>query len=123
MFNKLLVALILILGSAPAFAQVNTSGTMSYDRTQSGWDASKYTPYDTSCCILRSDCCRDGKLNIKDLTCLAWCMFIPGDWCCPECPEECDTNGNGTINVQDLMYLVNFLFKGGPPPWPCPARK
>ncbi|EQB63248.1 MAG: blue (type 1) copper protein [candidate division Zixibacteria bacterium RBG-1] len=29
-----------------------------------------------------------------------------------------DANGNGTINLADIIYLVNFVFKGGPIPNP-----
>ncbi|HNX50316.1 MAG TPA: hypothetical protein PKL08_09135 [Thermoanaerobaculaceae bacterium] len=27
-----------------------------------------------------------------------------------------DLNGNGAIDVQDVFYLINFLFAGGPAP-------
>jgi hypothetical protein len=27
-----------------------------------------------------------------------------------------DASGNGTVDVQDVFYLINFLFAGGPPP-------
>jgi len=29
-----------------------------------------------------------------------------------------DANGNGTINLPDIIYLVNYVFKGGPAPNP-----
>jgi hypothetical protein len=29
-----------------------------------------------------------------------------------------DVNGDGTINLGDVVFLINFLFKGGPPPQP-----
>jgi hypothetical protein len=29
-----------------------------------------------------------------------------------------DANGNGTVNIADASYLVNYLFLGGPPPEP-----
>lgn len=28
-----------------------------------------------------------------------------------------DANGDGTVSVLDVFYLINFLFGGGPPPW------
>jgi len=27
----------------------------------------------------------------------------------------CDTNGDCQVTVSDVVYLVNYLFKGGPP--------
>jgi phosphohistidine phosphatase SixA len=31
-----------------------------------------------------------------------------------------DVNGDGDLNVTDPVYLLRFLFLGGPPPAPCP---
>jgi len=41
----------------------------------------------------------------------------------PEVPETCcnlpgDANDNEPVNILDITYLINFLYKGGPPP-PC----
>ncbi len=38
----------------------------------------------------------------------------------PDCPTyTCgDVNGNGVINSADIIYLVNYVFKGGPAPEP-----
>jgi len=36
-----------------------------------------------------------------------------------QCPICGDVNEDGTINSADIVYLINYLFKGGPPPsWP-----
>jgi hypothetical protein len=32
-----------------------------------------------------------------------------------------DANGDGSIGLEDVIYLLNFLFKGGPPPSPFEA--
>jgi len=38
----------------------------------------------------------------------------------PVCPEEGDALAdNGLILVNDLVFLVNYVFKSGPPPPPC----
>jgi hypothetical protein len=36
-------------------------------------------------------------------------------------PFEGDCNGDGAINLADVVYLVNYLFIGGPPPDPLEA--
>ena len=30
-----------------------------------------------------------------------------------------DFNRNVAVNSADVIYLVNYIFKGGPEPWPC----
>ncbi len=37
-------------------------------------------------------------------------LLIPGD-----------SNGDSLLNMSDLVYVVNYLFKGGPPPTPLQA--
>lgn len=39
------------------------------------------------------------------------------------CPIEItgDVNTNGSITSADIIYMVVFVFKGGPAPQPCPA--
>ena len=41
-----------------------------------------------------------------------------GGGCCNHDGMRGDVNYNMVLNVQDLTYLVNYLFKSGPPP-PC----
>jgi hypothetical protein len=41
-------------------------------------------------------------------------------------PNECDclpgdANGDGRINIADAIYLLNYVFKGGPAPTPYPV--
>jgi hypothetical protein len=34
-------------------------------------------------------------------------------------PDTCgDANGNGVVNLQDITYIINYLYKGGPAPNP-----
>jgi len=42
-----------------------------------------------------------------------------GDACC--CIERANVDGNNGVNVADLTYLVDYLFKGGDSP-PCPEE-
>jgi hypothetical protein len=32
-----------------------------------------------------------------------------------------DANGNGVVNIQDVTYIINYLYKGGPAPTPLQA--
>jgi hypothetical protein len=48
----------------------------------------------------------------------------PGPAICAECPFSFtgDVNQNNSINSADVVYLMNYIFKGGPDPLPCPAN-
>ena len=37
----------------------------------------------------------------------------------PPTPPCGNPNGDGVINSGDIVYLLNYLFVGGPPPWPA----
>jgi hypothetical protein len=50
----------------------------------------------------------------------AWAV---GHEICPECASECDAdigdaNGSGSIDIDDVVYLIAFIFSGGPAPVP-----
>jgi hypothetical protein len=34
----------------------------------------------------------------------------------PSCTVKGDVDGNGSVNVADVFYLINTLFAGGPAP-------
>jgi len=52
-------------------------------------------------------------------TILCTCVFPLIDRTQPCGDNLCgDANGDGTHNVADVIYIVNFVFKGGPPPTP-----
>ena len=34
-------------------------------------------------------------------------------------PSEVAVNGSGEIDIADLVYVVDFMFNGGPPPVDC----
>jgi hypothetical protein len=41
----------------------------------------------------------------------------------PALPQTCngcgDANGNGAVNISDAVFLVSYIFSGGPTPYPC----
>ncbi len=43
-------------------------------------------------------------------------LFIPPCVSCCVWPSDC--NHNGTVNIVDISYLINYLYRNGPPP-PC----
>lgn len=46
-----------------------------------------------------------------------WPVFTPGKIVIPFCAHG-DVNCDGYINIGDLTYLVDYMFRGGPPPDP-----
>jgi hypothetical protein len=39
-----------------------------------------------------------------------------GDGEPPQVIELADVNGDGTLDISDLIYLVDYMFGDGPPP-------
>lgn len=53
--------------------------------------------------------------------------YVPVEWNAPTivvepCPSELmgDSNQDGTLTAGDIIYVINYTFKGGPPPLPVP---
>ena len=75
------------------------------------------------CCVIRGDVNHDGySLSVADLVCMisyAFCQIEPELCCQIPCLEEADVNADGSFNISDIVDMVDFMFKGGPPPLPC----
>jgi len=74
-----------------------------------------------TCCIgLRGNV--DGSLDeaadISDLVGLVSYVFYEGDR--PGCEAEADLNDDNNIDLVDIVILVDYFFRGGPPPIACP---
>lgn len=50
----------------------------------------------------------------------ASCVAVWNKDACPVAMTG-DVNANGGVSSSDIIYLVNFVFKAGPAPLPCPA--
>jgi len=62
-----------------------------------------------------------GEINVADAVYLVAFLYSGGVH--PQCVAEGDVDGSGDknpIREQDLIYLVNYLFRNGPPPPECP---
>lgn len=47
-------------------------------------------------------------------------VHVPTMACCNHDGIRGDADGDGSINVADVVYLVNYIFFGGPAPAACP---
>ena len=66
----------------------------------------------------RGDCNSDDKVDLADSATMLANQFngLP-----ILCPDACDSNDDGALNMADSVYLLNWLFKFGPiPPAPGP---
>lgn len=109
--SRVLLGLLIFLGviNANSFSQVLPPENIAFSSQLA-------SPTDTHCIYKPGDFNRDGKVSLADLVNLAECILK--NFCCgaigPYC--LCDVNGNGGANLADVVYLVNYLFKGGPAP-------
>lgn len=66
----------------------------------------------------RGDCNTDTKVDLADAATVIASQFQGYP---VECDDACDSNDDGTINLADSVFLLNFLFKFGElPPDPGP---
>lgn len=72
--------------------------------------------------FIRGDANMDSRVNIADPIAIVQAIsghVVPGML---QCPDAADADDNGGVNLTDAIYLLNFLFLGGPaPPHPFPA--
>jgi hypothetical protein len=68
---------------------------------------------------VRGDCVPSGVVNIMDVIgVLNWALLFGPQ----PCADACDSNGDGTLDVSDAIYLLTYLFDLGPqPPVPWAA--
>lgn len=66
--------------------------------------------------FIRSDCNGDGLQNIADASTVIVTTFLGFQ---APCLDACDSNDDGMVNLADAVYILNYMFKFGPPP-PAP---
>ncbi|RTZ91812.1 MAG: hypothetical protein DSY81_09820 [Bacillota bacterium] len=66
----------------------------------------------------RGDCNSDDKVDLADTATMLANQF---NGLAILCPDACDSNDDGHLNMADAVHLLNWLFKfGDPPPAPGP---
>jgi hypothetical protein len=79
-------------------------------------------------CFEIGDCCvgmrgnvdlTDDGITIADVTALVHQLYVKREL---ECPKACNVDGdkNETVDIVDLVYLIDYMFRGGPAPAACP---
>ena len=66
--------------------------------------------------FIRGDCNDDGGVDVSDAIKIFGYLFL-GDSSC-DCRQATDSNGDRAEDISDGIYLLAFLFSGGPPPPP-----
>jgi len=71
------------------------------------------------------DCNQDGILDLTDGICLLWGFFVnnpvelpcgDGSFQDPHNISLLDSNGDGKLDLSDILYVFGYLFRGDPPP-------
>jgi len=73
-------------------------------------------PVQTCCCprTTRGACCEIDTCNVRaEVNCNGYYQGDNMPCCTPG-----DADGNGLFNILDVTYLINYLYKGGPPSLP-----
>jgi hypothetical protein len=77
--------------------------------------------------FVRGNVNQDRRVDISDAATIFRCLFPISVWdpeACLACMDAADVNDNGGVTIADGIYLLNFLFRGGPaipPPSPFPT--
>jgi hypothetical protein len=62
--------------------------------------------------FIRGDGNRDGRVDLSDAFAILFELFIAS--ICTVCPDALDADDSGTIDMTDAIYILTFLFLGGP---------
>jgi hypothetical protein len=79
------------------------------------WVESQLITYSTEKSFVRGDVIGDGAVDIGDALAILFRLFAGK---AIGCQKSADTNDDGSVNVTDVVYLLNYLFLGGSAPKP-----
>lgn len=66
------------------------------------------------CCLVPGDADMNRQVTIEDAVHVIQCIFA--DCLMLPCEKHLDANCDGVWNIADVVYLVEYIFKVGPPP-------
>ena len=75
-------------------------------------------PNDTICAIKILSTSRTGLSYMQDMVDYAEELILANGLECELCKPSGDANSDESINVGDAVWMINYVFKSGPPP-PC----
>lgn len=107
-----------LTGSGSSAADFTWSAPSSHTRDGIN-NGQSFVPVSTDPQFTRGDCNGDGTYDISDPATLLGFLFLAES---VDCVAACDRDDSGTVDVADVIGLLNALFQGlAPPPAPYPA--
>lgn len=101
------------LGDPPVQVLFVVDGFEVTPATRAGWVSLPGTRY------IRGDADENGTLEMTDAINLLGWLFLGGEE--PLCMDAANANGSSDVNIADPVYILQFLYAGGPPPpYPFP---
>jgi len=115
-----------------ALADVGNDGRLdivtAHPRAYWGWCSSgfSYVSFLVNACTMpsfvRGDANGDQRIDLSDPLSALLLMFGAAS---TDCEKSADVNDDGKLEISDVIYLLSYLFEGGPmppPPFPLPGH-
>ncbi len=74
-----------------------------------------YPTLTPDCCNLPGDTNNDGRVNVSDVIRYI-CIIFEGCWPTEICVDELDVDQSGAVSISDAVFLIAYIFAGGPAP-------
>lgn len=115
MRNKKLIT-VLLGGLTFLLACYTNSYSQVLPTEKLSFDSQVASPADTHCVAKPGDINGDNLVSLTDLLAFVRCIYIIPVRPCFEPQCRGDLDGDGMLSIRDIVYLVIYLFKGGPAP-------